>query len=103
MANDNVYLARLLACVEKKRRLSIRELRRTDLNGDLTAEEVNDWYDRVCTAVRAAPPTGYVGCMVIHEDEGGRLLSVTYRDVCPTANKKKTDETVFVISTEMNV
>ncbi|MBQ9781099.1 MAG: hypothetical protein IJW00_09170 [Clostridia bacterium] len=103
MATDNVYLARLLACIEKKRRLSLREFGKTDLNGDLTPEEVNAWYDGLCTAVRACPPTGYVGGLVIHEDTEGKTMSVTYRDIRPKANKKKTDETVFVISTEINL
>lgn len=103
MARDNVYLARLLACIEKKRRLSLLEFGRTDLNRDQTREEVSAWYDGLCTAVRVCPPTGYVGCLVIHEDTEGKILSVSYRDIRPMANKKKTEETVFVISTDINL
>ena len=105
MAKRKTHLDRLLAAIEKKRRLSLRELGKTDLyGGAVGVEDVTEWYDALIQAVKRAPPTERVGVLRILEDGGGLISSVAYEYRSEKATEHGiagNGETVFVIESRI--
>ena len=78
MAQSREYLDHLLSNIEKKRLLSIKELNKTDLNTDTELDDVSAWYSEIISMVQQQPPNFFVRCLIIVENETGKIRRVDY-------------------------
>lgn len=72
------YLEHLINSIEKKRKVSIKEFHKTDLNRNEIIESVNCWYENIVKEVKNTPPTYYVRTIEIAEDSKGKIKSISY-------------------------
>ncbi len=72
------YCQHLLDSVEKKRKLSLKEFGKADLNKHETIENVNQWYNCIAQEIKKKPPTNYVSHLEIQIDENGSIGSIKY-------------------------
>lgn len=86
-------LAHLLKSIEKKRQLSLKEFVKTDLNRGEPLEDTDRWYEQIAAAAKKLPPTGFVRCLEIDEDENGQVKSIRYR----YSDEADPGDTIFVI------
>ena len=98
MNQSQHYLEHLLASIEKKRLLSIQEYHKTDLYEDTDIDGVSAWYSEIVSAVRQNPPTFYVRCLQIIENEKGMIKMVEYDYF--DCGECSLGDTTFVIITE---
>ena len=78
MAQSREYLDHLLGSIEKKRLLSIKELNKTDINTNTEFDDVLAWYSEIVSMVQKYPPNFYVRCLIIVEDEKGKIRRIDY-------------------------
>ena len=81
MKDDQKYFDCLLEGVERKRKVSVQEFYKTDLNRSTDLESVNKWYLHLTQILERNPPKKFVRGLKIYEDEHGNIKSVEY-DYC---------------------
>lgn len=72
------YLDNLLSVLTAQKDISLREFAHTDLNGKEQINEINIWHKTVVNLINKDPPKYHVCCLVINEDEQGRVVRVNY-------------------------
>lgn len=68
---------RLIDAVEKKRELSIKEFGRSDLYDNENIDEVNRWYSQLKAIIVKNPPTTYLDCIEIIE-QNNNVVDIKY-------------------------
>lgn len=99
MAQSREYLDHLLGSIEKKRLLSIKELNKTDLSTDTELEDVSAWYSEIVSMVQQQPPKFYVRCLIIVENETGKIRRVDYERF--DSDESPIGDAAFLIITEV--
>lgn len=72
------YLDSLMTVLAAQKETSLREFSHTDLNSNEQINEINVWHKTVVNLINNDPPKYHVRCLVIDEDEQGRVVRVNY-------------------------
>lgn len=78
MVKQNEYLLQLLDEIERLRKNSINNVKKTDLYTREDICKIIDWYDQLIHICSIKFPTAWVNALVITEDRYGNIRSVEY-------------------------
>ena len=71
MVKQNKYLLQLLDEIERLRKNSINNVKKTDLYTKEDISKIIDWYDQLLYVCKAQPPTSWVNSVKIQENSSG--------------------------------
>lgn len=78
MVRKNEYLEQLLDEIDRLRKSSLSNMKKTDLYTKDDIWKIINWYDQLVLACKMTPPASWVDSLIIKEDGNGHVRIIEY-------------------------